>query len=52
MYYLRAKQAGLTLSELDEIEEGMVVDIIVESGNDLCADEYRQVADQSDFDKF
>lgn len=52
MYFLRAKQTGLTLAELDEIEEGMVVDLIVEAGNDMCADEYRQVADQKDFDNF
>ena len=43
---------GLTLSELDELEEGTVMDMIIESGNDLCDDEYRQVATQSDYDSF
>ena len=39
----------LTLSELDE---GVVMDMIIESANDLCDDEYRQVAMQEDFDSF
>nr|DAU85682.1 MAG TPA: hypothetical protein [Caudoviricetes sp.] len=43
---------GLTLSELDELEEGNVMDMIIESGNDLCDDDYRQVATQADFDSF
>jgi hypothetical protein len=52
VYLLRAKQMGLTLSELDELDEGAVMDMIIESGNDLCDDEYRQVATQSDYDSF
>lgn len=43
---------GLTLSELDELDEGVVMDMIIESGNDFCDDEYRQVATQEDFDSF
>lgn len=39
----------LTLSELDE---GVVMDMIIESANDLCDDEYRQVVTQEDFDSF
>jgi hypothetical protein len=50
VFLLRAKQMGLTLSELDELDEGTVMDMIIESGNDLCDDEYRQVATQEDFD--
>lgn len=49
-YYLRAKQVGLSVAELDEIEEGMVVDLIIESGNDSY--KYKEVANQEDFDKF
>ena len=49
---LRAKQMGLSIAELDQMEEGMVIDMIIESGNDLCDDEYRQVATQQDFDVF
>jgi hypothetical protein len=49
---LRAKQLGFSLEELDQVEEGLVMDMIIESGNDLCDDEYRQVATQQDFDSF
>ena len=52
MYLLRAKQMGLTLSELDELDEGTVMDMIIEAGNDLCEDEYCQVADQHAMDIF
>ena len=41
---------GLTLSELDELDEGTVMDMIIESGNDLCDDECRQVATQQDIE--
>jgi hypothetical protein len=43
---------GLTLAELDELDEGTVIDMIIESGNDLCEDDYSQVATQQDFDAF
>lgn len=49
---LRAKQLGFSLDELDQVEEGLVIDMIIESGNDLNSDEYSQVATQSDFDAF
>ena len=49
---LRAKQLGLSIAELDEMEEGAVMDVIIESGNDTHEDEYRRVADQKDFDAF
>jgi hypothetical protein len=49
---LRAKQMGLSIAELDQMEEGMVMDMIIEAGNDLCEDEYCQVADQHAFDVF
>ena len=52
MFLLRAKQMGLTLSELEDLDEGTVMDMIIESGNDLCEDEYAEVATQSDFDAF
>lgn len=47
---VRAKQLGLSLFEMDELEEGMIMDMIIESGNDQC--EYREIASQEDFDKF
>lgn len=52
MYLLRSKQLGLTLDEMDQLDEGMVYDLLTESGNDNAADSYREVATQSDFDKF
>lgn len=50
MYFLRAKQIGLTLEEMEEITMGIVMDLIVESGNDDY--KYREVATQEDFNKF
>ena len=50
LFILRAKQIGLTLTELDELEEGFVVDMIIESAND--SETYNRVASQADFDKF
>ena len=47
---LRAKQLGFSLEELDQVEEGLVMDMMIESGNDLHSDEYREVATQKDFD--
>jgi hypothetical protein len=38
------------LSDLDNIDHGAVMDIVIESENDGC--EYKQVATQEDFDKF
>ena len=46
---LRAKQMGLSIAELDQMEEGLVIDMIIEAGNDLYEDEYCQVADQHAF---
>lgn len=50
IYMLRAKQMGLSIADMDELEEGFIVDMMVESGNDNF--EYKEVANQSDFDKF
>lgn len=53
VYLLRAKQVGLTLVELDQMEEGQVMDLLIEQGNDMVADEvYCEVADQAAFDAF
>ena len=49
---LRAKQLGLAISELDELEEGFVIDMIIESANDLESDKYARVASQEDFNLF
>lgn len=50
IFTLRALQAGLRLSDLDELEEGQVLDIIIESGNDSA--EYDYMATQEDMDRF
>lgn len=50
VYVLRCIQAGLRLTDLDELDYGFVVDMITEIGNDDC--KYKQVATQDDFDKF
>lgn len=50
LYVLRAKQMGLSLSEMEELEEGFITDMIIESNNDSC--EYKEIASQEDFDRF
>lgn len=47
---LRAVQLGLSPADLDLLDYGMVLDMIIESGNDH--EDYQQVATQDDFDKF
>lgn len=49
MFFLRAKQIGLTLNELNDLEIGFVYDLMIESGNDEY--KYPEVAEQSDIDK-
>lgn len=43
---LRAIQAGLSLTDLDFLEYGEVLDLIIESGNDHC--EYDRIAGPDD----
>lgn len=50
IFTLRALQAGLRLSELDELNEGDVLDIIIEAANDSA--EYDYEATQEDMDRF
>lgn len=45
-----ALAAGFRLSDLDDVDYGLVVDVATEIGNDGY--KYREVASQSDFDKF
>ncbi len=47
---LRCLQVGFRLEDLDHIDYGMVMDILVESGNDDY--KYKAVASQKDFDAF
>ena len=50
VFFLRAKQIGLTMDDLEELSVGFVTDLIIEGNNDKC--EYRTLAEQSDFDSF
>lgn len=47
---LRCFQCGISVADLEQLSTGMVYDIFTESRNDNY--EYKQVATQSDFDKF
>lgn len=47
---LRCLQIGLRVEDLDLIDEGLAIDMMIESGNDDV--EYDYVATQDDFDKF
>lgn len=47
---VRAKQMGLSFEEMEQLEEGFIMDMIIENGNDNF--EYNEVATQSDFDSF
>lgn len=50
LYFLRAKQLGFTLDELEDLEEGLVLDMAIESANDK--EEYDIIATQADRDAF
>lgn len=50
LFLLRAVQIGLDISDLDGLEYGTVIDMMIESGNDSYP--YKTVATQADFDKF
>lgn len=41
---------GLSIADMEQMEEGFIMDMIVESGNDNF--EYQEVASQDDFDRF
>lgn len=47
---LRCKEIGLSVMELEELEFGLVGDMMVEKGNDDY--EWPQKASQDDFDRF
>lgn len=43
---------GMTLTEMEQLEEGMILDMITEMGNDNASEEYKELATQEDFDAF
>jgi len=47
---LRAKQMGFSIQELDEVDEGLIIDMSIESANDRGS--YARIASQADFDSF
>lgn len=49
MFYLRAKQIGFTLEEMEQIDAGLLIDLFIESGNDNC--NYPLMATQADIDR-
>lgn len=48
LFMLRCKQFGFTLGELFDLDQGEVVDMMTESGNDKY--DWPKKAQQSDFD--
>ena len=50
LFLLRVFQVGMKLDDLDELEAGTVFDIMTEAANDDF--KYKQVATQTDFDRF
>jgi len=50
VYFLRAKQMGLSINELEEMTVGFLIDLITEGANDDA--KYSETATQADFDKF
>ena len=50
LYLLRCLEVGLSISDLDLLTIGMVLDLWTEKGNDSV--KYKRIANQSDFDKF
>ena len=50
LFLLRAVQLGLTLADLDDLEFGMVSDMMTESEND--DHKYKYVATQEDCDRW
>lgn len=50
LFLLRAFQMGLHIADLEELDEGVVMDMAIESANDHC--EYAKKPTQEMFDKF
>ena len=49
---LRAKQLGFSIQELEEVDEGLIIDMSIESANDQQSGSYARIAGQADFDSF
>lgn len=54
LFLLRCSQLGLSMSDLEDLDMGMVYDMLIEQANDQAEDAYDTVreATQADFDRF
>lgn len=50
LFMLRCKELGFAVEELEQVEFGLVLDMLTEKGNDEYKYPYK--ATQKDFDKF
>lgn len=50
LFLLRCIEIGISITELDLLTIGMVLDIWTEKGNDTAT--YQKIAGQSEFDRF
>lgn len=50
LYLLRCIQIGLSMSDLDFLDYGTVIDMMTEAQNDNY--QYKELATQADFDRF
>lgn len=50
LFLLRCVELGLSMEDLDDLSIGMVNDMFIEKANDSY--DWKEVADQSDFDRF
>lgn len=50
LFLLRCSEVGISISDLDLLTIGLVLDIWTEKGNDGAT--YHKIASQEDFDKF
>ena len=50
LFLLRAMEIGISITDLDYLTIGLVLDIWTEKSNDGV--KYRRLAEQDDFDKF
>jgi hypothetical protein len=50
LYLLRCFEFGMSVSDLDQLDTGMVFDMYIEKSND--SEQYDELATQEDFDRF
>lgn len=52
LFLLRCAELGLSMVDLDYVDVGMVIDMLIERGNDSEEDSYTIIATQDDFNRF